>query len=179
MKQKPTLNVADLGPMICVLRGQRVMFDSDFAVLYGVATKILNKAVARNIERFPDDFMFRLTAEELAILRFQIGTSKSPSKDPRGGRRYRPFVFTQEGIAMLSSVLRSDRAVEVNVAIMRAFVRLREMTLGIGELARKVEALERGFARHGEDFKVVFDALRQLMTPPEKPRRKMGFNAAD
>ena len=179
MKQKPTLNVADLGPMICVLRGQRVMFDSDLAVLYGVATKILNKAVARNIERFPDDFMFRLTAEELAILRFQIGTSKSPSKDPRGGRRYRPFVFTQEGIAMLSSVLRSERAVEVNVAIMRAFVRLREMTLGIGELARKVEALERGFARHGEDFKVVFDALRQLMTPPEKPRRKMGFNAAD
>ena len=179
MKQKPMLNVADLGPMICVIRGRRVMFDSDLAVLYGVETKALTRAVKRNIERFPEDFMFQATGEELVTLRYQFGTSKSPSKDPRGGRRNRPFVFTQEGIAMLSSVLRSERAVEVNVAIMRAFVRLREMTLGIGELARKVEALERGFAKHGDDFKVVFDALRQLMTPPEKPRRKIGFNARD
>ena len=177
MKRKPTLNVADLGPMICVLRGQRVMLDSDLAALYGVETKALTRAVKRNIERFPEDFMFHATGEELATLRCQIGTSKSPLKDPRGGRRYRPYVFTQEGIAMLSSVLRSERAVEVNVAIMRAFVRLREMTLGVGELARKVETLERGFAKHGEDFKVVFDALRQLMTPPEKPRRKIGFGA--
>lgn len=191
MKQKLTLSVADLGPMICVIRGHRVMFDNDLATLYGVDTGQLNRAVSRNRERFPDDFMFQLTTEELAILKCQFGISKSPvdpalkspsvtSKDPRGGRRRsRPYAFTQEGIAMLSSVLRSGRAVEVNVAIMRAFVRLREMTLGIGELARKVEALERGFAKHGEDFKVVFDALRQLMTPPEKPRRKIGFNARD
>lgn len=175
MKQKLTLNVADLGPLIRIIRGSRVMLDSDLAVLYGVETKVLKRAVKRNVERFPDDFMFPLTAEELANLRCQIGTSSLA----HGGSRYRPYVFTQEGIAMLSSVLRSGRAVEVNVAIMRAFVRLREMTLGIGELARKVEALERGFARHGEDFKVVFDALRQLMTPPEKPRRKIGFNAPD
>ena len=175
MKQKLTLNVADLGPMIRIIRGSRVMLDSDLAVLYGVETKALKRAVKRNAERFPEDFMFQLSVEELENLRCQIGTSSLS----HGGSRYRPYVFTQEGIAMLSSVLRSGRAVEVNVAIMRAFVRLREMTLGIGELARKVEALERGFARHGEDFKVVFDALRQLMTPPEKPRRKIGFNARD
>ena len=191
MKPKLTLNVADLGPMIRVIRGHRVMLDSDLAGLYGVETGHLNRAVSRNLERFPDDFMFQLTAEEFAILKCQFGISKSPvddalksqpvtSKDPRGGRRRsRPYVFTQEGIAMLSSVLRSGRAVEVNVAIMRAFVRLREMALGIGELARKVEALERGFAKHGEHFKAVFDALRQLMTPPEKPRRKIGFHARD
>ena len=175
MKQKLTLNVADLGPMIRIIRGNRVMLDSDLAVLYGVETKVLKRAVKRNIERFPDDFMFPLTVEELANLRCQIGTSSLA----HGGSRYRPYAFTQEGIAMLSSVLRSGRAVEVNVAIMRAFVRLREMTLGIAELARKVETLERGFAKHGEHFKAVFDALRQLMTPPEKPRRKIGFNARD
>ena len=176
MKQKLTMSVADLGPMICVIRGQRVMFDNDLAALYGVETGHLNRAVSRNRERFPNDFMFQLTAEELANLKCQFGTS---SFGHGGRRRSRPFVFTQEGIAMLSSVLRSGRAVEVNVAIMRAFVRLREMTLGIGELARKVETLERGFAKHGEHFKAVFDALRQLMSPPEKPRRKIGFHARD
>lgn len=175
MKPKGTLSVADPGPMIYILRGQRVMLDANLAVLYGVETKELKRAVKRNAERFPDDFMFQPTAEEVANLRCQIGTSSSA----HGGARYKPYVFTQEGIAMLSGVLRSARAVEVNIAIMRAFVRLREMTMGIGELARKVEALERGFAKHGEHFKAVFDALRQLMTPPEKPRRKMGFHAPD
>ena len=176
MKRKLSVSVADLDPMIRVIRGCRVMFDSDLAALYGVETGHLNRAVSRNRERFPNDFMFQLTAEELANLKCQIGISSSGQG---GRRRSRPFAFTQEGIAMLSSVLRSERAVEVNVAIMRAFVRLREMTQGIGELARKVEALERGFAKHGEHFKAVFDALRQLMTPPEKPRRKIGFHARD
>jgi ORF6N domain len=176
MKRKPTLSVADLGPIISVIRSRRVMLDSDLAMLYSVETKALKRAVKRNDERFPDDFMFPLTGEEFTNLRCQIGTSSSTY----GGTRYLPLVFTKEGIAMLSSVLRSERAVEVNIAIMRAFVRLREMTLGIGELARKVETLERGFAKHGEHFKAVFDALRALMTPPaDKPRRKMGFDARD
>ena len=175
MKAKQTLSVTDLGPMIRVIRGHRVMFDSDLALLYGVETKTLKRAVKRNSERFPDDFMFLPTNEELANLRCQIGTSSLA----HGGSRYRPYVFTQEGIAMLSSVLRSERAVAVNIAIMRAFVRLREMTLGIGELATKVDALERGFAKHGEHFRAVFDALRQLMSPPEKPRRAIGFQTGD
>ena len=176
MKAKQTLSVTDLGPMIRVIRGHRVMFDSDLALLYAVETGNLNRAVSRNLERFPNDFMFQLTAEELANLKCQIVISSSGYG---GRRRSRPFAFTQEGIAMLSSVLRSERAVAVNIAIMRAFVRLREMTLGIGELTAKVDALERGFAKHGGQFRAVFDALRQLMSPPEKPRRAIGFQTGD
>ncbi|MCP4550409.1 MAG: ORF6N domain-containing protein [bacterium] len=126
---------------IYLIRGEKVMLDSDLAVLYGVETKSLNKAVTRNRRRFPDDFMFRLTREEWDALRFQIGTSN----EGRGGRRYLPRVFTEQGVAMLSSVLRSDRAADVNVAIMRTFVRLRQAIATNEELARKVAQLGRPF----------------------------------
>jgi hypothetical protein len=160
--------VRDLGHLILTLRGQRVLFDSDLAALYGVSTGNLNKAVRRNLDRFPGDFMFQLHSEEVEALRFQSGTSNKG----RGGRRY----LTQEGVAMLSSVLSSSRAVQVNIAIMRAFIRLRQMALSVDELSRKVADLERGYKQHGQQFDVVFKAIRQLMSPPpESPRKKIGF----
>ena len=156
---------------IHLIRGNKVMLDADLAELYGVATKNLNLAITRNRDRFPDDFMFQLNAQEFANLRLQIETSKS-----RGGRRYLPYAFTQEGVAMLSSVLSSPRAVQVNIAIMRAFIRLRQMALSVDELSRKVANLERGYKQHGQQFDVVFKAIRQLMAPPpEPPRKKIGF----
>jgi hypothetical protein len=157
---------------IHLIRRSKVMLDADLAQLYGVETKNLNLAVMRNRERFPDDFMFRLNAQEFASLRLQIETSKS-----RGGRRYLPYAFTQEGIAMLSSVLRSPRAVAVNVEIMRAFIRMRGMLVSVDELARKPDALERKALAHDKDLEDVFEALRKLMIPPEPPRREIGFNA--
>ena len=154
--------------LIYLLRGQKVMLDADLAQLYGVETKALTRAVRRNIERFPADFMFRLTNEELAVLRSQAVTSSG-----WGGRRYPPYAFTEQGVAMLSSVLRSRRAVQVNIAIMRAFVRLREMLAAHKDLARKLDELER---KYDEQFRVVFDAIRRLMAPP-KPRKRprIGF----
>jgi hypothetical protein len=149
------------------LRGQSIMLDADLAQLYGVETKTLVRAVKRNLERFPADFMFQLTVEEFAALRYQSGTSSS-----RGGRRYRPFAFTEQGVAMLSSVLRSRRAVLVNVEIMRAFVGLRQLLDSHAELARKLAALER---RYDAQFKVVFDAIRELMAPPAKQAKRIGF----
>lgn len=147
------------------------MLDSDLATLYGVETFNLNKAVKRNLERFPSDFMFQLTSAEARALRFQIGISK---EGKRGGRRYLPYVFTQEGVAMLSSVLRSPRAVQVNIAIMRAFVRLREILATNRELATKVEAMEQ---RYDAQFKVIFEVIQKLMAPPpeDSPRRGLGF----
>jgi len=173
---------------IYLIRGEKVMLDYDLAVLYGVPTKSLNLAVKRNTERFPNDFMFRLTQAEAKGLRFQSGTSKSlaaenksglrfqteTSKSRRGGRRYLPYAFTEQGVAMLSSVLRSKRAVQVNIAIMRTFVRLREMLLSNADLARKLNALEK---KYDAQFKVVFDAIRDLMTPPEPQRRQIGFHS--
>ncbi len=153
---------------ILLIRGQKVMLDSDLAALYKVETKILNKAVKRNEKRFPADFMFQLTAEETKSLRFHFGTSNAG----RGGRRYKPYAFTEQGVAMLSSVLNSDRAIEVNVQIMRAFVKLREMIASNKELAKKLDELEKKYDRQ---FKVVFDAIRQLMTPPETKEKKIGF----
>src|SRR5580692_10104955 len=147
---------------IHLIRGNKVMLDADLAELYGVATKNLNKAFRRNRERFPGDFMYRLTRQEYANLKFQFGTSSL-----HGGRRYLPYAFTQEGIAMLSSVLRSPRAIAVNIEIMRAFIRMRGMLLSVDELARKLEALERKALAHDEDLEEVFDALRELMTPPD------------
>ena len=136
--------------------------------------RFLNRAVKRNLTRFPDDFMFQLTPEEDQNLRSQTGTSS------HGGRRYMPYVFTQEGIAMLSSVLSSPRAIQVNIAIMRAFILLREMALSVDELSKKVDSLERGFRQHGQQFEMVFKAIRQLMTPPpESPKRKIGFITHD
>lgn len=157
---------------IYFIRNQKVMLDSDLAGLYEVTTFNLNKAVKRNLARFPEDFMFQLTKEEAESLRFQIGISK-PSG--RGGRRYLPYVFTEQGVAMLSSVLNSERAIEVNIAIMRAFVKLREMLLSNEELNQKFAALERKFAVHDAQFKIVFDELRKLISAPEKPRRPIGF----
>ena len=153
------------------IRNRRVMIDSDIAGLYGVKTFNLNKAVKRNRQRFPADFMFQLTAKEAEALRFQIGISKPQG---RGGRRYLPYAFTQEGIAMLSSVLHSPQAVGVNIEIMRAFVRLRNLTGAVEVLARKTDAMER---RYDAQFQVVFQVIRELKTPPDQPRRRIGFNA--
>ena len=157
---------------ILLIRGQKVMLDADLAELYGVPTKSLNLAVKRNAERFPEDFMFQLTGDEAAGLRFHFETSKSG----RGGRCYRPYAFTEQGVAMLSSVLRSLRAVQVNIAIMRTFVRLREMLLSHADLARKLAALEN---KYDAQFKVVFDAIRELMQPPTAPRREIGFHVRE
>ena len=150
------------------LRGQNVMLDEDLADLYGVTTKRLNEQVRRNRERFPDDFMFQLTPDEVASLRSQIATSNVG----RGGRRYAPLAFTEQGVAMLSSVLRSKRAVQVNIEIMRAFVRLRRILTEHKDLARKLDALER---KYDVQFKAVFDAIRRLMEPPPAVRKRIGF----
>lgn len=163
---------------ILLIRGHKVMLDSTLAQLYEVKTKELNKAVKRNQDRFPEDFIFQLTIQEAESLRFQIGTSKigpeSDISDRRGGRRYLPYVFTEQGVAMLSSVLRSKRAILVNVEIMRTFVNLRRILSSHKELARKLDALEK---KHDHQFKIVFDAIRQLMAPPPSSRRKIGFRA--
>jgi hypothetical protein len=162
--------VAAIERRIYLVRGEKVMLDADLAKLYEVPTKVFNQAVKRNLDRFPEDFMFRVTKEESESLRSQIVTLKIG----RGGRRTLPYVFTEQGVAMLSSVLRSRRAIEVNIAIMRAFVNLRRMMLTNEELNRKVNALEQ---KYDENFKVVFDALRRLLAAPEKPRRRIGFTA--
>ena len=156
---------------ILLIREQKVMLDNDLATLYGVETKTLVRAVKRNRDRFPEDFMFRLSPEEFENLRRQFGTSSS-----WGGRRYAPYAFTEQGVAMLSSVLRSPRAVAVNIEIMRAFVRLRRMLASNVELARKLDALEQ---RYDVQFKAVFDAIRQLMTPPAKERRSIAFRVEE
>lgn len=163
---------------ILVIRGQKVMLDSDLAELYGVETKVLNRGVRRNIDRFPGDFMFQVTAKEFEGLRCHFGTSSLKSQfgtSNRGGRRYLPLAFTEQGVAMLSSVLRSRRAVQVNVTIMRAFVKLREMLASHRDLARRLDEMEK---KYDAQFKVVFDAIRELMKPPEKPLRKIGFSSA-
>jgi hypothetical protein len=147
----------------------RVMLDEDLARLYGVEVRVLNQAVSRNIERFPGDFMFQLTTEEAALLRSQTVILETG----RGRhRKYMPFAFTEHGVAMLSSVLRSSRAVQVNIEIMRAFVRLRQMMASNAELARRLDALEK---KHDAKFRVVFEAIRQLVTPPRPKPGRIGF----
>lgn len=154
---------------IVLLRGHRVLLDSDLATLYGVPVKVLNQAVRRNRARFPADFMFELSSEEASALRSQIVTLKAG----RGAhRKYRPYAFTEQGVAMLSSVLRSPRAVRVNIEIMRAFVQLRQMLESNAELAQKLDALEK---RHDAQFKVVFQAIRELVEPPAAPSKRIGF----
>jgi hypothetical protein len=154
---------------ILFIRGHKVMLDRDLAELYGVETRVLLQAVRRNLNRFPSDFVFQLTVEEDAALRSQIVTLKGG----RGQhRKYLPYVFTEQGVAMLSTVLRSKRAVQVNIEIMRTFVRLRRMLASNEELAHKLAALER---KYDAQFKVVFDAIRELMTPPSPKRRRIGF----
>ena len=161
-----------IATLIVTIREHKVMLDSDLASLYGVETKALNRAVKRNLERFPEDFMFQISQEEVDALRFQSGTSK----EGRGGRRYLPYAFTQEGVAMLSSVLQSPRAVAVNIGIMRAFIRLRQLALSVEELTRMVDILEN---HYDDQFKIVFDAIRQLLEPPESPTKEIGFHTKD
>lgn len=154
---------------ILLIRGKKVMLDSDLAVLYGVPTKRLNEQVRRNLRRFPPDFMFQLTFDEAESLRSQFATLKTG----RGRhRKYLPYVFTEQGVAMLSSVLNSERAIEVNILIMRAFVKLREMLVAHKDLAKKLEEMEK---KYDAQFKVVFDAIYELMKPPEPSRRRIGF----
>lgn len=156
--------------VILLIRGQKVIVDEDLAALYGVETRVLNQAVKRNPGRFPEDFMFQLMAEEAALLRSQYVILKAG----RGRhRKYLPHAFTEQGVAMLSSVLRSERAIRVNVEIMRAFVKLRQLLASNQELARKLAALEK---KYDAQFKVVFDAIRELMTPADPPRKRpIGF----
>jgi hypothetical protein len=154
---------------ILLMRGHKVMLDSDLARLYDVQAKALNRAVKRNRKRFPEDFMFQLSEEEFRGLRCQFGTSRW------GGRRYRPYVFTEQGVAMLSSVLNSERAILVNVEIMRAFVRLRHILASHAKLSRRLDELEKKYDRH---FAVVFEAIRQLMEDTEEPppKGRIGFH---
>lgn len=157
--------------MILIIRGLKVMLSSDLAVLYGVQPKALVQAVMRNPDRFPSDFMFQLTNQEVVALKSQIVTL-----NPAWIRRAAPYAFTEQGVAMLSSVLKSERAVCVNIEIMRAFVRLRQLLISHADLARKLESLER---QYDAQFKMVFDAIRQLMTPPVVKGKKIGFLRED
>jgi hypothetical protein len=170
-KMKSLIPVETIEKKILLIHDEKVMLDSDLAELYEVEIKILNQAVKRNIKRFPVDFMFQLTAEESEFLRSQIVTLKIG----RGmHRKYLPYAFTEQGVAMLSSVLKSERAINVNIEIMRSFVRLRQMLSSNAELARKLAALEK---KYDLQFKAVFDAIRQLMAPPVKPKRRIGYHS--
>ncbi len=174
-----------LAKLVHYLRREKVILDSDLAELYGVDTGALNRAVKRNIERFPDDFMFQLTDKEEAALRCQTGILKA-EPDPlrsqsatlkRGQhRKYLPYAFTEQGVAMLSSVLRSPRAVEVNIAIMRTFVQLRRLMDSNALLAEKIEALEEKYADHDQQFQLVFEAIKQLIATPVPPAKELGFH---
>lgn len=159
--------------LIYVIRGHKVMLDSDLAELYGVPTKVFNQAVRRNIERFPEDFMFQLNRQEAGeLLRSQIVTSKIG----RGGRRYLPHAFTELGVAMLSSVLQSKKAIQSNIAIMRAFARMRQMVANNKELAKKFFELERRIEGHDQQIQALFEAIRQLIGLPEPTKRRIGFH---
>jgi hypothetical protein len=166
-----------LVPLVIRLRHENVILDSDIAELYGIETKALNRAVKRNIERFPSDFMFQLTEEEIENLKCQIGTSSSRSQiatlKNHGGRRTLPYAFTEQGVAMLSSVLRSPRAVEVNIAIMRTFVQLRSLMQSNKLLAEKIEKLEE---KYDQNFQIIFDAIRQLIAADDNPSKELGFH---
>ncbi|MFM2197115.1 MAG: hypothetical protein RLZZ505_547 [Verrucomicrobiota bacterium] len=174
-----------LAKLVHYLRREKVILDSDLAELYGVATGTLNQAVQRNIERFPDDFMFQLTENEADSLLSQTviaknaessSRSKAGKASARGGRRSLPYAFTEQGVAMLSSVLRSPRAVEVNIAIMRTFVQLRRLMDSNALLAEKIEALEEKYADHDQQFQLVFEAIKQLIASPVPPAKELGFH---
>jgi ORF6N domain-containing protein len=159
---------------IYLIRDQKVMIDVDLAELYGVSTKRLNEQVRRNQKRFPPDFMFQLTKAEAEILRSQFATSRS-----HGGRRSLPYVFTEHGVAMLSSVLNSERAIEVNITIMRAFIKLRQMLESNEELNRKFSAVIRKLSTHDKYFRVVFNELKRLTEQPDPPRKAIGFKTGN
>ncbi len=155
---------------IYLIRGIKVMLDKDLAGLYDVETKVLKQVVRRNINRFPSDFMFELTKDEFNNLRSQIVTSSW------GGARYLPMVFTEQGVAMLSSVLKSDRAIQVNIQIMRAFTQLRKMLSTHEDLKRKIESMEK---KYDEQFQIVFEAIKQLIETDEKPKKKIGYTVKE
>ena len=155
--------------LIVIIRGQKVMLDRDLAELYGVETRVLNQAVSRNLKRFPPDFMFRITRQELGNL---ISQNVISSLNDWGGTRKLPRAFTEQGVAMLSSVLKSERAINVNISIMRAFVRLRQFAIDHVELGRKLNALEK---KYDAQFRIVFRAIRELMKPPNKKQKRIGF----
>jgi hypothetical protein len=185
MDQDRSISVEVVATKILLVRGRKVMLDKDLAQLYGASSKVLNQAVKRNLSRFPEDFMFQLTKEEVESLRSQFVTlneqvANEQDRTKRGRHlKYLPYAFTQEGVAMLSSVLNSDRAIQVNIAIMRAFVKLREFLLTHKELAQKIEELERKYDRK---FLVVFEAIKKLLepipdppAPPEPKKPPIGF----
>ncbi len=190
-----TISLARIAQTVVVFRGHKVMLDFDLAALYGVATKTLNQAVKRNRARFPADFMLRLTAAETSILKSQFvisnpeataGERITPSwsqsvTSPRKyrGATYRPYAFTEQGVAMLSSVLKSERAVKVNIAIMRAFVKLREALETNRELAKKFSELEKRVGKHDHEIGAIIEAIRQLMAPAETPKREIGFHVRE
>jgi hypothetical protein len=171
MDEKALVAVDQIKRLILLIRRQKFILSHDLAQLYGVSTGNLNKAVKRNIDRFPNDFMFQLTEEEYKSLRFHFGILEKGRHS-----KYLPYAFTEQGVAMLSSVLRSRRAVQVNIQIMRTFVQLRQMLTVHKALERKLTILEK---ECDEQFKVVFDAIRSLMTPSDKPRRKIEFEVKD
>jgi len=166
-------DAARAGQLILIVRRHRVLIDGDLAALYGVETRSLLQAVKRNPERFPPDFMFELSAAEWVALRSQSVISKHG----RGGRRYAPYAFTEQGVAMLSSVLNSDRAIAVNIEIMRSFVRIRRLLEADKSLARKFQRLQRSLASHDQPIVGILAAIRRLMNPPESKRRGIGFTA--
>jgi ORF6N domain len=185
--KKELIPVERIAQSVHRLRGQKVLLDFDLAIWYAVPTKALNQAVKRNATRFPKDFMFRLTLEESQRLLLRLEgdggsrSSRSQTVTLKRGKniKYRPYAFTEQGVAMLSSVLRSDRAVKVNIAIMRAFVKLREILETNRELARKFAELEQRVGKHDDEIAAIIDAIRQLMAPPEKPRREIGFHVRE
>ena len=170
-KKRDLTPIEKIEKLIYWVRGQKIMLSTHLAELYGVESRVLVQAVKRNLERFPEDFMFQLSDEEFADLKSQIVISSWG-----GMRRAKPYAFTEQGVAMLSSVLKSKRAVQVNIEIMRIFVKLREMMAAHRDLDRKLKALEQ---KYDEQFKVVFDAIRVLMAPPDKPKKKIGFTVEE
>src|SRR5216117_1477242 len=170
---KDIIPVQRIAQAIFVLRGQKVILSQDLAALYGVTVGVLTQAMKRNTRRFPEDFVFQVTAAELRDLKSQIVISSW------GGRRHLPYAFTEQGVAMLSSVLNSERAVKVNIAIVRTFVKLRETLETNRELARKFAELEKRVGKHDEKIDAILEAIRQLMVPPEKPQREIGFHVRE
>jgi hypothetical protein len=171
-KDAVPVSVEQIERAIHIIRGQRVMLDSDLAALYGVPTKALLQAVKRNPDRFPDDFAYQLTSQEFAALRSQIVTSNAG----RGGRRYTPWVFTEQGVAMLSSVLNSPTAIRVNVEIMRVFVRVRRLLATPGELVEQLQRLAETVQLHDEQIRTITEVLRRMIeAPPERPKGRIGF----
>lgn len=173
MKHIRAISTEVIESKILIIRGMKVMLDKDLALLYNIQTRELNKAVNRNKTRFPSDFMFQLTKDEFINLKFQYGTSSW------GGTRKLPFAFTEQGVAMLSSVLRSERAVQVNIQIMRAFVKLRKIIATHKELAQKLKELELKVESHDENITAIFEAINQLLSPEEKPKRMIGFEVKE